>query len=187
VKPGAWIYLSGKFLELRPNHFHTGLDIVWRSGRRGDLCSRQWGSSIKIFLFRLRKCDLPQATLQVTSPLYGHLRNFTQKPSTYIRKKMYEAKSERPEVVSCSRWNSLLKRRQSPMAEYRFLGGPQLTLLKSETVGSRDDPYYWISKIKDRTPSYSSKKSPIVTTSYDLRSMENSAGKNLHLSFRARW
>jgi len=78
--------------------------------------------------------DLPQATLQVTSPCMDTYGISTQNLPPYIRKKMYEAKSERLEVYPCSRWNSLLKkgRANRPMAEIQFSSGDHTYTLKSE-------------------------------------------------------
>jgi len=53
VKPGARNYLAGNFSELRPNHFHTGLDYKF-GGVEGEpiyAAAEGWVHRIKISSF----------------------------------------------------------------------------------------------------------------------------------------
>ncbi|WPR77545.1 M23 family metallopeptidase [Algoriphagus sp. NG3] len=92
IRPGTRNYLSGNFAELRPNHFHTGLDFK-TGGQEGApilAAADGWIHRIKITSFGYGN------VIYIKHPngmytLYGHLRNFNQELSEYMRKKMYEA------------------------------------------------------------------------------------------------
>ena len=93
VKPGARNYLSGNFSELRPNHFHTGLDYKF-GGVEGEpiyAVADGWVHRIKISSFGYGNVIyLKHPSGHIT--LYGHLRNFNPKIHAWMKKKMYEAK-----------------------------------------------------------------------------------------------
>ncbi len=99
VKPGGRNYLSGNFSELRPNHFHTGLDYKF-GGQEGEpiyAAADGWVHRIKISSFGYGNVIyLKHPSGHIT--LYGHLRNFNPKLAAYIRTKMYEAKANDLEV-----------------------------------------------------------------------------------------
>lgn len=94
ISPGTRNYLAGNFAELRPNHFHTGLDFK-TGGQEGlpILASADgWVYRIKISSFGYGNVIyLKHPNGKIT--LYGHLRNFNKELSDYMRKKMYEAKA----------------------------------------------------------------------------------------------
>ena len=85
------IFLSGNFAELRPNHFHGGIDIKTQ-GKSGlpvyaaadgmvsriSISASGYGNALYI--------DHPNGTTTV----YGHLLSFSPKISEYIRKIQYE-------------------------------------------------------------------------------------------------
>ena len=93
VKPGSRNFLSGNFSELRPNHFHTGLDYKF-GGVEGEpiyAVADGWVHRIKISSFGYGNVIyLKHPSGHIT--LYGHLRNFNPKLSAWMRQKMYEAK-----------------------------------------------------------------------------------------------
>ena len=94
ISPGTRNYLAGNFAELRPNHFHTGLDF--KTGGQEGLpilaAADGWVYRIKISSFGYGNVIyLKHPNGQIT--LYGHLRNFNKELSDYMRKKMYEAKA----------------------------------------------------------------------------------------------
>ncbi|MDO8965236.1 M23 family metallopeptidase [Algoriphagus sp.] len=99
VKPGGRNYLSGNFSELRPNHFHTGLDYKF-GGTEGEpiyAAADGWIHRIKVSSFGYGNVIyLKHPTGHIT--LYGHLRNFNPKLTEWIRQKMYEAKANELEV-----------------------------------------------------------------------------------------
>ncbi|PZX55845.1 M23 family metallopeptidase [Algoriphagus chordae] len=94
IKPGVRNYLSGNFAELRPNHFHTGLDLK-TGGQQGIpvlAAADGWVHRIKISSFGYGNVIyLKHPNGKIT--LYGHLRNFNQELSEYMRNKMYEEKA----------------------------------------------------------------------------------------------
>lgn len=99
VKPGGRNYLSGNFAELRPNHFHTGLDFKF-GGSEGEpiyAAADGWIHRIKVSSFGYGNVIyLKHPTGHIT--LYGHLRNFNPELTEWMRKKMYEAKLNELEV-----------------------------------------------------------------------------------------
>ncbi|WBL44600.1 M23 family metallopeptidase [Algoriphagus halophytocola] len=99
IKPGGRNYLSGNFAELRPNHFHTGLDFK-TGGQEGEpilAAADGWVHRIKVSSFGYGNVIyLKHPNGKIT--LYGHLRNFNQELSAFMRKKMYEAKVNELEV-----------------------------------------------------------------------------------------
>lgn len=99
VKPGGRNYLSGNFAELRPNHFHTGLDYKF-GGVEGEpiyAAADGWVYRIKVSSFGYGNVIyLKHPNGKIT--LYGHLRNFNKTISDYMQKKMYEAEVNELEV-----------------------------------------------------------------------------------------
>ncbi|MDX5340411.1 MAG: M23 family metallopeptidase, partial [Cyclobacteriaceae bacterium] len=99
VKPGGRNYLSGNFSELRPNHFHTGLDYKF-GGAEGEpiyAAADGWVYRIKISSFGYGNVlYLKHPSGNIT--LYGHLRNFNPKLQAWMRNKMYEAQQNDLEV-----------------------------------------------------------------------------------------
>ncbi|SDA95555.1 Peptidase family M23 [Algoriphagus alkaliphilus] len=99
VKPGSRNFLSGNFSELRPNHFHTGLDYKF-GGMEGEpiyAAADGWVHRIKVSSFGYGNVIyLKHHTGHIT--LYGHLRNFNPKLTEWMREKMYEAKQNELEV-----------------------------------------------------------------------------------------
>lgn len=99
VKPGGRNYLSGNFSELRPNHFHTGLDYKF-GGVEGEpiyAVADGWVHRIKVSSFGYGNVIyLKHHTGHIT--LYGHLRNFNPKLTEWMRQKMYEANLNELEV-----------------------------------------------------------------------------------------
>ena len=100
VKPGGRNFLSGNFSELRPNHFHTGLDYK-TGGVEGEpiyAAADGWVHRIKISSFGYGNVIyLKHPSGHIT--LYGHLRNFNPKLQTWMRQKLYEAQANELEVT----------------------------------------------------------------------------------------
>lgn len=99
VKPGSRNFLSGNFSELRPNHFHTGLDYKF-GGTEGEpiyAAADGWVDRIKISSFGYGNVIyLKHPSGNIT--LYGHLRNFNPKLQAWMRQKLYEAQVNELEV-----------------------------------------------------------------------------------------
>ncbi|MEM9022467.1 MAG: M23 family metallopeptidase [Bacteroidota bacterium] len=84
------IYLAGNFGELRPNHFHAGLDIKTegREGKRIYAIADGYVSRIKISTRGYGKA------LYITHPngytsVYAHLQRFSPEIEAYVRKEQY--------------------------------------------------------------------------------------------------
>ncbi len=88
------LVLSGTFGELRSNHFHAGIDIKTqqREGLNIFASGEGYVSRIKISHWGYGKA------LYVTHPngyttVYGHLKKFSPKIETYVKKRQYEKES----------------------------------------------------------------------------------------------
>lgn len=88
------LILSGTFGELRSNHFHSGLDIKTQKREGLNVLSSADGyvSRIKISHWGYGKA------LYITHPngyttVYGHLKKFSPKIESYIKKRQYEKES----------------------------------------------------------------------------------------------
>lgn len=93
------LILSGTFGELRPNHFHSGLDIKTqhREGLKVYAVADGYVSRIKISTFGYGKA------LYITHPngytsVYAHLQKFSPEIEAYIKKLQYEKESFEIEV-----------------------------------------------------------------------------------------
>jgi hypothetical protein len=88
------ISLSGSFSELRPNHFHSGIDIktLGQEGVPMIAVADGYVSRVKILPNGLGKAlyiDHPNGYTSV----YGHLSGFEENLEKYIRNKQYELES----------------------------------------------------------------------------------------------
>ena len=93
------LVLSGNFAELRPNHFHAGLDLKTqqREGLKVFASASGYVSRINVSHFGYGKA------LYVTHPngyttVYAHLSKFSQEIESYIKKLQYEQESYEIEV-----------------------------------------------------------------------------------------
>lgn len=100
VKPGGRNYLSGNFSELRPNHFHTGLDYKF-GGVEGEpiyAAADGWVHRIKISTYGYGNVIyLKHPTGHIT--VYGHLRNFIPKLQRYVIEEMYKRQVNELELM----------------------------------------------------------------------------------------
>jgi murein DD-endopeptidase MepM/ murein hydrolase activator NlpD len=155
VKPGARNYLAGNFSELRPNHFHTGLDYKF-GGVEGEpiyAVADGWVHKIKISSFGYGNVIyLKHPSGHIT--LYGHLRNFNPALHAWMKKKMYEAKLNELEIN--------LKEGELPVKKGELIanggntgssGGPHLHFEIRDSLDRAMDPLLaGYSEILDRTP-----------------------------------
>ncbi len=155
VKPGARNYLAGNFSELRPNHFHTGLDYKF-GGVEGEpiyAVADGWVHKIKISSFGYGNVIyLKHPSGHIT--LYGHLRNFSPALHAWMKKKMYEAKLNELEIN--------LKEGELPVKKGELIanggntgssGGPHLHFEIRDSLDRAMDPLLaGYSEILDRTP-----------------------------------
>jgi murein DD-endopeptidase MepM/ murein hydrolase activator NlpD len=155
VKPGVRNYLAGNFSELRPNHFHTGLDYKF-GGVEGEpiyAVADGWVHRIKISSFGYGNVIyLKHPSGHIT--LYGHLRNFSPVLHAWMKKKMYEAKLNELEIN--------LKEGELPVKKGELIanggntgssGGPHLHFEIRDSLDRAMDPLLaGYSEILDRTP-----------------------------------
>ena len=142
VKPGARNYLAGNFSELRPNHFHTGLDYKF-GGVEGEpiyAVADGWIHRIKISSFGYGNVlYLKHPSGHIT--LYGHLRNFNPSLHAWMKKKMYAAKQNELELT--------LERGELPVKKGELIayggntgssGGPHLHFEIRDSLDRAMDP-----------------------------------------------
>jgi murein DD-endopeptidase MepM/ murein hydrolase activator NlpD len=155
VKPGARNYLAGNFSELRPNHFHTGLDYKF-GGMEGEpiyAAAEGWVHRIKISSFGYGNVIyLKHPSGHIT--LYGHLRNFNPTLHAWMKKKVYEAKQNELEIS--------LKEGELPVKKGELIayggntgssGGPHLHFEIRDSLDRALDPLLaGYSEILDKIP-----------------------------------
>lgn len=93
------LILSGTFAELRPNHFHSGLDIKTNQREGIEVFSSAEGyvSRIKVSLWGFGKA------IYITHPngyttVYAHLQKFSDRIEQYIQKEQYKVENFEVEV-----------------------------------------------------------------------------------------
>jgi len=155
VKPGQRSYLSGNFSELRPNHFHTGLDYKF-GGVEGEpiyAAAEGWVYRIKISSFGYGNVIyLKHPSGHIT--LYGHLRNFNPRLHDWIKNKVYETKQNELELF--------LEEGQLPIKKGELIanggntgssGGPHLHFEIRDSLDRALDPLLaGFTEIVDKTP-----------------------------------
>ncbi|MDF2159349.1 M23 family metallopeptidase [Algoriphagus sp. CAU 1675] len=155
VKPGGRNYLSGNFSELRPNHFHTGLDYKF-GGVEGEpiyAAADGWIHRIKISSFGYGNVIyIKHPTGHIT--LYGHLRNFNPKLQKYMVEKMYEAKANELEYYPEPGEIPIKKgERIADGGNTGNSGGPHLHFEIRDSLDRAMDPLlFGFPEILDRTP-----------------------------------
>ncbi|KOY87338.1 hypothetical protein AD998_15325 [bacterium 336/3] len=99
VKPDSGkIVLTGNMGEIRPNHFHCGLDIADKEGEPIHSIYKGYISRIKASTFGYGN------VIYVTHPetehvsVYAHLSDFSPRIRRYIREKQYEQESFEVEI-----------------------------------------------------------------------------------------
>lgn len=99
IKPGERNFLAGNMSEIRPNHFHTGLDIK-TDGRQGlpvHAAADGYVYRMKISSFGYGNIlYMKHGNGQITA--YAHLREFAPSIADYMRKQMYQERSNELEI-----------------------------------------------------------------------------------------
>ena len=171
VKPNSRNFLSGNFSELRPNHFHTGLDYKF-GGSEGEpiyAAAAGWIHRIKISSFGYGNVIyLKHPSGHIT--LYGHLRNFNPSLQAWMLKKMVEAKQNELEIT--------LKEGELPVKKGELIanggntgssGGPHLHFEIRDSLDRALDPLLaGYSEILDNIPP-TTQKIAIVPLELDSR------------------
>ncbi|WP_373398106.1 M23 family metallopeptidase [Algoriphagus halophilus] len=171
IKPGVRNYLAGNFAELRPNHFHTGLDFK-TGGQEGEpilAAADGWVHRIKVSSFGYGNVIyLKHPNGKIT--LYGHLRNFNKELSDYMRQKMYEAQVNELEVYPEPGELPVKKgERIADSGNTGGSGGPHLHFEIRDSLDRAMDPLlFGFPEIEDNTPP-TPQKIAIVPLNVDSR------------------
>ena len=182
VKPGGRNYLSGNFSELRPNHFHTGLDYKF-GGQEGEpifAAADGWVHRIKISSFGYGNVIyLKHPNGKIT--LYGHLRNFNPKLTQFMRKKMYEAQVNELEIYPEPGELAVKKGEQiANGGNSGSSGGPHLHFEIRDSMDRALDPLlFGFPEIIDKTPPTPQK---IALVPLDIDSRVNGKFQRLEVS-----
>lgn len=92
IKPGEQNFLAGNMSEIRPNHFHTGIDIK-TDGRQGlPVYAAADGHVYRMKISTYGYGNilyLRHANGQAT--VYAHLREFEERIADFMKEKIYEA------------------------------------------------------------------------------------------------
>jgi hypothetical protein len=171
IKPGVRNYLAGNFAELRPNHFHTGLDFK-TGGQEGEpilAAADGWVYRIKVSSFgygNVIYLKHPNGTITV----YGHLRNFNKPLTDFMLKKMYEAQKNELEVYPEPGELPVKKgERIADSGNTGGSGGPHLHFEIRDSLERALDPLlFGFPEIVDKTPP-TPQKIAIVPLNIDSR------------------
>lgn len=94
LQPGQRAYLSGSFAELRPNHFHAGIDVKtgWREGIPVQAAAGGYVSRVVV------SADGYGNAVFVKHPngyvtVYAHLQRFNDRIGAYVRERQYRAET----------------------------------------------------------------------------------------------
>jgi len=155
VKPGERNLLSGNFSEIRPNHFHSGIDVkiggvdgepilAITDGHIYRIKLSTYGYGNVIYL----KHDNGQYSV------YAHLRNFSPKIAEYMREQMYKEKKNELELY--------LNPETLPVKKGEIIGnggntgssaGPHLHFEIRDSLERALDPFiFGFAKVLDNTP-----------------------------------
>lgn len=99
VKPGQRNLLSGNFSEIRPNHFHSGIDV-----KIGGVDGEPILSIADGYVYRIKISSFGYGNVLYIkhhngqSSVYAHLRNLSPKIMDFMRKEMYFAEKNELEV-----------------------------------------------------------------------------------------
>lgn len=87
-------YYSGTFGELRPNHFHSGVDFatLGKQGLPVYAAAPGWVSRIKVSAYGYGYAVYVLHPNGYTT-VYGHLKSYNQRIADYVRKRQYELES----------------------------------------------------------------------------------------------
>jgi len=178
------LVLAGTFAELRPNHFHAGLDIKTEQREGLNVCASAGGyvSRIKISHWGYGK------VIYITHPngyttVYGHLQKFNDRIEAYIKKQQY--KNESFEVQVYPSTSELPIKKGDIIALSGSTGGfigPHLHFeIRDTSTEKTINPFHFGIVIKDS-------KRPTITGlvgySLDSDSQINQANIPLQLSFK---
>lgn len=154
IKPGQQNFLAGNMSEIRPNHFHTGLDIK-TEGRQGlpvYAAADGYVSRVKVSSFGYGNVVYLKHP-NGSSTVYAHLKELEEPIASTMKAKMYEAKQNDFEYFPEP---GLLPVRQGDVIAYTgntgSSGGPHLHFEIRDSLNRAIDPLHaGFTEIKDST------------------------------------
>ncbi|MEX2594147.1 MAG: M23 family metallopeptidase [Anditalea sp.] len=155
IKPGERNFLAGNMSEIRPNHFHTGLDIK-TDGRQGlpvYAAADGYVYRMKISSFGYGNVlYLKHPNGQITT--YAHLREFAPDIALFMRNEMYKEQQNELEIYLDEQ---TLPVKRGDIIAYSgntgSSGGPHLHFEIRDSLDRAIDPLkFGFSEIIDRTP-----------------------------------
>ncbi|MCL6258822.1 M23 family metallopeptidase [Aquiflexum sp. TKW24L] len=155
VKPGNRTFLSGNFSEIRPNHFHSGIDVKI-GGVDGEpilAISDGYIYRIKISSFGYGNIIYLKHT-NGQSSVYAHLRNLSPKIMEFMRKEMYFAEKNELEVFPDPEFLPI-KRGEiiGNGGNTGSSGGPHLHFEIRDSLDRAIDPFmFGFKEVVDKTP-----------------------------------
>ncbi|MDX5477865.1 MAG: M23 family metallopeptidase, partial [Cyclobacteriaceae bacterium] len=154
VKPGQRNLLAGNFSEIRPNHFHSGIDV-----QIGGVDGEPIRSIDDGYVYRIKVSTFGYGNViylkhpNGQSSVYAHLRNFSPSIGEYIRQKMYEAQENELELF--------LDEKTLPVKRGDIIGnggntgssgGPHLHFEIRDSLDRAIDPFnFGFDEVVDRT------------------------------------
>ncbi|PSL07330.1 M23 family metallopeptidase [Cecembia rubra] len=99
VKPGQRNLLAGNFSEIRPNHFHSGIDV-----KIGGVDGEPILSIADGYVYRVKLSTYGYGNVVYIkhpngqSSVYAHLRNFSPKIHQYLKQEIYKAQKNELEL-----------------------------------------------------------------------------------------
>lgn len=139
INPGQQGYLAGKTAEIRPNHFHGGLDIKTGGVEGWDVHAAADG-----YIYRLKVSAYGYGkVLYVMHPngqrsVYAHLSEFTPAVEAYIRKNQYEKQQFEVELFPAV--NQFAVKKGEIIAQSGNSGGSGAPHLHFEIRNKEDEP-----------------------------------------------
>lgn len=173
IKPGERNFLAGTMGEIRPNHFHSGLDIK-TDGRQGlPVYAAADG-----FIYRMKISSFGYGNvLYIKHPsgnatVYAHLREFEKPIADYMRAKMYEVRQN--ELEYFPKPGELMVKKGDIIAYSGNTGssmGPHLHFEIRDSLDRALDPlHFGFGEIIDQTPPFVQR---IALTPLDMSSRVN--------------
>lgn len=155
VKPGQRTFLSGNFSEIRPNHFHSGIDVKI-GGVDGEpilAISDGYISRIKVSTYGYGNV-LYLMHHNGESSVYAHLRNFSPRIEEFMRKEMYFAKKNELEVFPDPEFLPIKRGEVIGFGgNTGSSGGPHLHFEIRDSLDRAVDPFrFGFKEVVDNTP-----------------------------------
>lgn len=155
VKPGQRNLLSGNFSEIRPNHFHSGIDV-----KIGGVDGEPILSIADGYVYRIKVSSFGYGNViyikhfNGQSSVYAHLRNFSPKIMDFMRKEMYFAQKNELEVFPDP---EMLPVRRGEIigngGNTGSSGGPHLHFEIRDSLDRAIDPFvFGFREVVDKTP-----------------------------------